>query len=340
MDRPHTLLAGHSMQSFTPLRCHALDACTFDNELNQIFQSYWNRIWAHVGTQLQAEIVPETDALLRAILWYLSIGSDMATPGQSLQNISCVGAAADLAGSNHKGAALELQGKLNTKLSLTEKVGSFALTVVVPLLTKRVARSLTTPDSQRWWRRADAASKVLVLMCTLRFLWKGRQPSLPMALLGLHFAYTSPHKPRRADFDFMKQELAWRAFMDLTLGIRLFFGHSHPASAHTTLRSPASNTRPSVWASLSSMLLLGRSAPPNVTGELAELPESSCGFCGADPMQTPHAAMCGHRFCYYCLTMACLRAAYPRCPRCSKHLAIKRNSIARSHSAFRSSFHD
>lgn len=44
-------------------------------------------------------------------------------------------------------------------------------------------------------------------LTTVRFLFNGRSPTLPMALLGVELRYTERGKPRRAMFDFMEQQV-------------------------------------------------------------------------------------------------------------------------------------
>lgn len=319
--------------SSTPLRCHTLDAFTVDKELNQTFHSCWSRICSYLGARLQTEIMPETEALLHATLWYLSIGSGKSTPGQSMQNISYIGHASTLAESERKGAALEPHSELITQLSRKQKLGTFALTVVLPWLYARVTRLLNAADHQRLWRmlhRAQAASKLLALMCTLRFLWTGRHQNVAMLLLGMHFAYKSQHQPRYADFDFLKQELSWHAFAELMLSIRLLFWHEQQPSSSIPRASAHSNSHAaSSWLS-SIFQFLGRGSSLHRRQLLEQTPLDTCSFCYSSPMHTPRVAACGHKFCYYCLATACLQQSTPRCPQCAQLLFMRHDALVES----------
>eukprot|EP00965_Chrysotila_dentata_P189679 6173453-Pleurochrysis_carterae.AAC.2 len=48
----------------------------------------------------------------------------------------------------------------------------------------------------------------------------------------------------------------------------------------------------------------------------------ACLLCDSSPPHTPFESECGHLFCYFCLSSACLHSASARCPRCSVRLSV------------------
>ena len=65
-----------------------------------------------------------------------------------------------------------------------------------------------------------------------------------------------------------------------------------------------------------------RSIAFGVCAEGRALPERGCALCLAQPPHTPTDAACGHQFCYYCVTAACMADAHARCPRCDAKLSV------------------
>ena len=61
---------------------------------------------------------------------------------------------------------------------------------------------------------------------------------------------------------------------------------------------------------------------PATPAEGRALPERGCALCLAQPPHTPTDAACGHQFCYYCVTAACMADAHARCPRCDAKLSV------------------
>ena len=88
------------------------------------------------------------------------------------------------------------------------------LTVVLPWAWARAGRWTAAsehPERLRWWRRMqriETAVAALTLLNSLHFLYDGRFPTVPMALLRLQLVYTKPHEPYQADFTFMDQQAA------------------------------------------------------------------------------------------------------------------------------------
>ena len=58
-----------------------------DQEIEGLLRAYLDRLCAHAGPSMQAELRPELGAMLRAALWLLSVGTGAASTGQTLQNL-------------------------------------------------------------------------------------------------------------------------------------------------------------------------------------------------------------------------------------------------------------
>ena len=248
-------------------RAHALDAVTLDAELEKLLLSRAQGVTWYLGTRLSGLVQPELKALLRAALWYLSSfsGNEAATAGQALLGLHQAAGSAGVGGLP-SGPALELVGPRRTRpstprASALTAMGAAAsalphrpraasrsriilygvLVVLVPWAWTRLSQLIT--DSQRfdgarwarWLRRTEGAVALASLFVTLRFMRSGGSPTLPMALAGIQLMHTLPQPPRRPIFDFMEQQLVWRAIADLMIAFRALVHASGLADAHAAV---------------------------------------------------------------------------------------------------------
>ena len=328
------------------LRSHALDAVAFDREVSSLLRAAAERAALHLGASLAHAIKPELHLALDAAMHLLSFSANKPTPGQRMHNLRVCGRIEP----DDRGPAIRLPPRAAasaaaadavapSRLSTGRRLAHFALVVLLPWLWARLHRALaetSRPDVRQWWRlvrRLDAVVSCLGLACSVRHLVDGGFATLPMAMLGMRMSYARNHAPRVPDLEYTSQELAWRSFADLAVSLQSFCsggvrtiastlglsGLTIPESVRRTLRFARESILPS--------LLL----PPPQVDSPPPPPRGACGLCCSEPMHTGCVATCGHAFCYYCLTMACLREVRTPCPRCGVGLSFRgRQPIAQS----------
>lgn len=312
----------------SPTLAQLLDARAIDAELSHVLRRQWDAACSHFGTGLCLRFQPELHALLRAVMWYFSVGSGAPTAGEALLGLQRrlkppmalgnVGMAIEPPASKPAPAGSFL-------LPRALRAADFILAVALPWAWARAARVASAPDHPerlRWcrlMRRLEAASHLLGLICSLRLLRGARQPSVAMALLGLQLVSTTYPAPRHADFDFMNQELAWRVVEDLVASFRPL-SLSSAAQAQQDGGATAA-AGPSMLRAFVDLVCLRR---PQLTALVAPV-DDLCALCNAQPIHTPTVAACGHRFCYFCLGAASLvddSRANSTCPHCRAPLKL------------------
>jgi hypothetical protein len=117
------------------------------------------------------------------------------------------------------------------------------------------------------------------------------------------------HTPAPApSFEFFSRQLLWEHALEfLTFCSTVFdWGYLATAAAWTSRR---------VTRMIRDMLptSLVRGPPAVLSGQSGF---RGCAFCGISPAMQPHAAACGHTFCYYCVSAAFTADGALRCPAC------------------------
>ncbi|TDH70713.1 hypothetical protein CCR75_008876 [Bremia lactucae] len=271
------------------LRVNKWDALILDSEILSLLKSPMKGMFDMFEPGVVVRFQMEIDALLKFMLFLLSIGLGRPTPGMKLENIH-----------------------YSPHLLSRSRVGAFLfLSVGLPYVWKRLLQSLS---SARWTLRRHVSAndapegnnsfperlvnvmkkfELLALTCQLAnlliFVRYGIFRSLPERLLGLKLESIMPSiTPRAINFEYMTRQFIWTGLMP---------NSTYCASPFAILQEFGSFILP-VLAYGSCRLIAASQKTPFV----AHL--SQCCLCGMSPPQTPYVTSCKHVYCYYCLQAA------------------------------------
>ncbi|KAJ2231134.1 peroxisome assembly protein (Peroxin-2) [Coemansia sp. RSA 485] len=272
-------------------RVNKLDADLLDTELSDMLREPVTKALSLLKPGLIDTYRLEVDTLIRALLFWLSVGSHRrATYGQALQNLT-------YKTSNN--------GRLGWRIHLFGIVsigGGYLWTQI----TKRMsydgwADAPRKSLRNRLWRLAswmERMSRLAALANLLAFFSAGQYKSVVERLLGLRLVNARPQLSHSVSFEFLNRQLVWHAFTEFVMFA-------------LPLVNPA---RARAWVVRSTRSLL-RLPQISIDPKVAELPGNVCAICYTDAdKQTdtqvdlescvcvnPYITECGHRFCYVCV---------------------------------------
>ncbi|XP_028826089.1 peroxisome biogenesis factor 2 [Denticeps clupeoides] len=258
------------------LRISQLDAFELDAALEQLVWSQFSQCFQHFKPGLLTPVEPELKALLQLLLWRFTVYSHGATAGQSLLNI------------RYRNA--QLGARRFRPMSRGQKLRLALCTVGEGWLRERAhSLFLGLPAESRLLHKARRAlaglaglAKLAGLVNFLLFLQRGAFPSLTERLLGVRAEFRRPRAARDVSFHHVNRELLWHGFAEFLIFLL-------PLAKAWKLRARAGG-------------------PDGPRG-------TECGLCGEWPTM-PHAAPCGHVFCYYCAKSHAIADIYLTCPKC------------------------
>lgn len=205
-------------------RASVLDAIALDGELEALLLDRFSKVWGD-------NRFVDSKSALRALL--LALGGDSA-PGEALLRLrriatralpeSDAGAALDLSparSGRHDGDA---RPHAATTLASSRRLLLGCLVIIVPWTWAHVSRRLAAPCSDeeeerrraRWlkaMRRVEGFVALASLLVTLRYLYRGGAPTLPMLLCGVQLVPMASDRAASLPpaFDFMEQQVRGRA---------------------------------------------------------------------------------------------------------------------------------
>ncbi|KAJ2800680.1 peroxisome assembly protein (Peroxin-2) [Coemansia guatemalensis] len=296
-DRIATSLA-HAPGAVVPRnsRVSKLDADMLDDELTSMLREPVARALSLLRPGLLERYSAEVDTVIRALLFWLSVGSPMrrATYGQSLQNLTYA----------HSGRGFARRIHLFGLLSIG---GAYAWTRAVSAMSLRGwADAPQSSLHRRLWQmaqRLESVARIAALLNFLAFLFTGQYKSLVERFLRLRLVYARPQLSHGVSFEFLNRQLVWHAFTEFVMFA-------------LPLVNPA---RARAWVMRNTRRALGLSAVA-VDPDVKALPEHVCAICfvgardtvaadtsalveSAEPSSAinPYITNCGHRYCYVCI---------------------------------------
>ncbi|KAJ2496808.1 peroxisome assembly protein (Peroxin-2) [Coemansia sp. RSA 1972] len=267
------------------VRVSKLDAELLDNELTQMLREPVSNALSLVRPGLAETYRLELDTMIRALLFWLSVGSHRrATYAQGLQNLQYA-RTGGFARRVHLFGILSIGGHY----AWARMVGSMSLSGWADAPHTSVRACI--------WRliqRIERITKVAALLNFAAFLALGQYPSLIERILGLRLVHARPQLLHSVSFEFLNRQLVWHAFTEFVM-----------------FAMPLINPmRARAWAvrNVRSVLRL----PKSVDSSVVELPEDKCAVCFVDKRKNevddthgavnPYVTNCGHIYCYVCIS--------------------------------------
>ena len=182
--------------------------------------------------------------------------------------------------------------------------------------------------AQLFTRSLEKALSLASFVNLLIFLAEGKYASLVDRFLGLRLVLRGREPPRNVSYQFLSRELLWHGFAEfLVFVIPLINVRKIKTATWRGLawlwsrlgsrpRDPDAGTQ--LAAGEDTALCRGRRAEAGIVPLHPVLPRVSpppCGICSSAAAQSAHTVPCGHIFCYYCISIACLSDGY-ECPVC------------------------
>ncbi|XP_062376982.1 peroxisome biogenesis factor 2 [Sardina pilchardus] len=283
------------------LRISQLDAFELDGALEQLVWSQFSQCFQHFTPGLLTPFEPELKALLQLLLWRFTVYSQSATAGQTLLRIRYRDAVS--------------RSRRYRPMSRRQKLGLALCTVGERWLRERSHSLLLRLPADSYARAGRRAMGLLTglargasLLNFLRFLRRGRYPTLAERALGVRAEFSEPRAaaPRDVSFHYVNRELLWHGFAEFLIFLLPLVNTWKLKAAALALFSP-----PDAPSSSSS-------SSADDASEAANCKE--CGLCGEWPTM-PHSIGCGHVFCYYCIKGHTIADMYFTCPRCGAEVS-------------------
>ncbi|KAJ1901152.1 peroxisome assembly protein (Peroxin-2) [Kickxella alabastrina] len=286
-------------------RVNKLDADLLDDELADMLREPVSKAMSLLRPGLVETYRLEVDTAIRALLFWLSVGSHRrATYGQALQNLTYAG-------------AKKLSWRIHA-FGLASIGGGYAWARAMQHMSRcGWANAPWQSLRNRIWRMAgwlERAAKVAALANLLAFFAAGQYKSVLERVLGLRLVSARPQMAQSVSFEFLNRQLVWHAFTEFVMFA-------------LPLLKPA---RARAWAVRNVRAVL-RLPPAAVDPVIEKLPENVCAICfstaAADSsvpvepssclVSNPYIADCGHSYCYVCIkTRLMVEGSECSCLRC------------------------
>ncbi|KAJ1775180.1 peroxisome assembly protein (Peroxin-2) [Coemansia sp. RSA 2523] len=270
------------------VRVSKLDAELLDGELTQMLREPVSNALSLVRPGLAETYRLEIDTVIRAVLFWLSVGSHRrATYAQGLQNLQYA-RTSGFARRVHLFGILSIGGPY----AWARMVGSMSLA--------GWADAPHTSIRALVWRlvqRIERITKVAALLNFAAFLALGQYPSIVERILGLRLVHARPQILHSVSFEFLNRQLVWHAFTEFVMFAMPLV---NPMKARAWI---VRNVR--------SVLRL----PISVDQSVKELPEDVCAVCFVEARKddthvvNPYVTGCGHIYCYVCISMRMMAEA-------------------------------
>ncbi|XP_069705406.1 peroxisome biogenesis factor 2 [Periplaneta americana] len=273
-----------SNERYVP-RVTQLDAVELDDEIVNILKSQVTNVSRYTTAGFLGRWEAEIDALLRFIVWKLSVDKVYSTFGQQLLSV-------------------RYGGKYNKR-----KVYLFALLTIGSKYLKQRSHEISTSTRDaslsekvklvfHW---ADITIQVASLINLLVFLTEGKYPQLVDRILRLQpVSIAPPGRDRSVGYNYMTRELLWHGFIELLV-------FAVPLVNYHVLKRRVTNLFS--WKKANS-----DKKKANFTSS------TKCAECNENPV-LPHHFGCGHIFCFYCVKANILADEKYECPLCGSSAA-------------------
>ncbi|EGC36519.1 hypothetical protein DICPUDRAFT_150983 [Dictyostelium purpureum] len=318
--------------STTIVRVSQLDSARLDEEILDLLRSQFMKIFSFFKPNFIQRFQPEINAILKSIIFKLSIFNLGTTYGNQLQNLTF---------RNEKAFDPNRGSDQLTKLTLRQKWLSGLINIGGEWLWTRLNRYSikegwserpSTDFRKRLWNLMnflESSYKALSILNFLAFLYDGKYVTLVNRVLHMRLVYAHPTLSRNISFEYMNRLLVWHGFTEFILFIMPLINIDRIKSfLYRVLikNSFGSNTSSSSASSSSSSLQ--QLQKQQLLIQQQQMVLSKCPICMNDPISIPYTSDCGHLFCYYCIKTSCMIDSSFTCPRCNTLISnIKRFSI-------------
>ncbi|XP_013777289.1 peroxisome biogenesis factor 2-like [Limulus polyphemus] len=266
-------------------RVNQLDAAALDEELLSLLCGRVNEALKYFKAGLFTSIGPELQALLKLVVWKLTLYSNGSTIGQNLLN-------------------LEYKHAESTCSLSSRRAILFAFfTVGLPWLKERL-EVLVRPfvaaenmskvrDGVEW---IETTIKLGNMLNFLIFLQQGKYCLLSERVLHIRNMSSTVQPLRQVQYEYMNRELLWHGFAEfLTFVLPLINVH---------------RMKNILWR-----FIFSRKETPTSVETRTYADAATCAVCKKWPI-IPHDIGCRHVYCYYCISSNVLAEEQFRCPSC------------------------
>ncbi|XP_076365224.1 peroxisomal biogenesis factor 2 isoform X2 [Tachypleus tridentatus] len=264
---------------------HKLDAAALDEQLLSILYGRVNEALKYFKAGLFTRIRPELQALLKLVVWKLTLYSNGSTIGQNLLNLEY----------KHADSACSLSPRRAVLFAF--------LNVGLPWLKERLedlVRPFATSEHMSKVRNGvewiETTIKIGNMVNFLIFLQQGKYCLLSERVLRIRNMSSTVQPLRQVQNEYMNRELLWHGFAEfLTFVLPLINVH------------PIKNM---LWR-----LIFSWKATPTSVEARTYADATHCAVCGKWPI-IPYDIGCKHVYCYYCISSNVLAEERFRCPSC------------------------
>lgn len=256
-------------------RVGQVDAELLDEELLQLLRGQVGDALKYFGGHIADDWASEIGAVLRAILWKLSIWDRDTSYGASLQGLKYVDARTQPS-SIHAASGQDPTRWQKAAYGLITVGGRYSWQKLEDwLLEKEGGYEEPSPMVKRLSKLTGWISmthEMAALVSFLVFLFNGKYRTLADRLLRLRLAPASAQTSREVSFEYLNRQLVWHAFTEFLLFLLPLVGISR-------WRRLLSR----VWRKVKSMFSRKSDEEDTIAGgELGFLPERTCAICYRD----------------------------------------------------------
>jgi len=266
-----------------------LDAIRLDDEITEILQSQFMKIFILFKTDFVEKFKPEIEAFLHLLIFRFSIFMSGGTYGNRLQNL------------------IYRDERTKQTISQTQKLLFGLLSIGMKWMWNRLNRisiaggwadyAETDWQRQTWSLLAllETLYKATYLINLIVFLFNGKYPTLINRLLSIRLVYARPSMIRRVSFEYMNRQLVWHGFTEFLLFLMPLLNFE---SLKRKFQSKWSTKRQTGKAQVNHL----------------------CAICSESAF-SPYVSNCEHLFCYYCLKVGCMNDQNFTCPLCGQRVS-------------------
>lgn len=268
------------------LRVTQLDAAQLENSVFQILQDELKTSLQNDSLSFLLYVKPELNAILRYILWKLSINKAGITIGQSMFNTEYL--------------------YLNQSISCRQRYIFGVVTILLPWVKERFSDIIkvfnflfkansviySPQNIENVYKYIERLLKLLSLINFILFLRYGKRASILERTLQLDHVFSDKPTPRYIDYAYMRKEMLWEATSQTLICLLPFLNVQKLSNTFAKLCRYFRN---------------------DVITNHKKLFE--CAIC-SEKATNPYCGNCKHIFCYYCIQVNILYDSGYNCPTC------------------------
>jgi peroxin-2 len=168
--------------------------------------------------------------------------------------------------------------------------------------------------------RAEKLVAMLSYLNHIFFLFDGRYMSLADRACGMLLVTKKEQEGAPLSYEYLSRELLWHGFSEFAVFVLPYLDFRWLwARAMRKFRQTRSLGNREGGGNNDGNTVDGTGSTGVGVGKGTVV---ACGICKQSPPWSAHAAKCGHTFCYYCVSTACLQNVSAECPQCYETLTI------------------